>query len=138
MIVDSDLTRDATGALATDATLNTFARLCLGTRARAKEGDRLQDDTVRGGWWGDAFLDKPGDSFGSRFWTLVGLHMGEALERAPAIALEALQPMIDAGLASRIEVQCEAVTNELLGVRIGVVQPGDTLVRWLDVWNQMV
>lgn len=134
-IVDLDLAVDSsTGALAVDPTLKTAILISFGSRARAKPDDRLQDPTELGGWWGDAFADVPGDNFGSRFWTLQGLHMGEALPLAEPIAREALQWMVEDGLADSFEIEVEAVQKDRIGIRVGVVQPGDTLIRWSDVW----
>jgi phage gp46-like protein len=121
--------------LDTSETLATAVTCSLLTYARARPDDPVQDGTDLRGWWGDTYSEIPGDSFGSRLWLLWGRHMSEALELAEPIVRDALQWMIEDGLASRIDVTLEAVTPQMLGIKIGIVQPGQKLVQWLGTWE---
>jgi phage gp46-like protein len=56
---------------------------------------------ARGGWAGDA-LDARGDLAGSRLWLLTRAKMPEALQRAPALAAEALAPLSRRGITPTV------------------------------------
>lgn len=134
-ITERDLAQNADGTLQRDGRLNTVIECALTTKGRAHPEDRLQDPADLGGWWGDAYPDVPGRTVGSRLWTLWGLHMSEALPLAPGIAKDALKFLIDDGFVDRVDVEAFAVTPVMIGLRVGVVEPGQKLVKWLDIWQ---
>src|SRR5579872_1077205 len=84
----------------TSTTLATPIHMSLFSWARAQPGDNVPDGAELYGWWGDAYADVPGDEFGSRLWTLLGMPIARALPLAPPLALDALQWLVDDGLAS--------------------------------------
>lgn len=94
--------RVVSGAFELDSTIRTAVEISLLSYARAQDGDPIPAGANAHGWWGDAYADQPGDSFGSRLWTLVGLAPAEIIERAPGLAEEALQWLIDDGLVSAV------------------------------------
>lgn len=121
--------------LDTSGGLSTPILISLMTHARAHPDDLVPDDTDLKGWWGDPYLDPPGTVMGSRLWTLWGQSMSVALTKAEGITRDALQWMIVGGLVSRFDIELSAVTPVVLGIKIGVVRPGATLVSWLGPWE---
>lgn len=91
--------------------LQTAVIISLFTDRRARDDDELPDpnNSDRRGWWGD--LPSPlveGDQIGSRLWLLCREKTIESvLVRAKQYAKEALQWMIDDGVAVKIEVETE-------------------------------
>jgi len=85
--------------------------ISLFTDARAADDDPLPDSqsTDRRGWWGDATnTAKPGDSVGSRLWLIERERSSDAVVvKAKLYIEEALQWMIDEGVAASIVVEVE-------------------------------
>lgn len=135
------------GALATDTGLETAVIISLFTDARAKPDDVLPDggtnSSARRGWWGDAFpptvdgVPVDGDRIGSRLWLLSREKIvPETLKRAKTYIVEALQWLIDEGVANRIDVAVEAQRQSVLAFEIIVHRPangGD--VRFNYLWD---
>lgn len=97
--------------LSVSYSLLTPVLVSLFTDARAAEDDPLPDpgNGDRRGWWGDATnLDKQGDSVGSKLWLLEReKSTDEVLSKAEQYIREALQWMLDEGIASAIDVVTE-------------------------------
>jgi phage gp46-like protein len=113
------------GLLAQDDSLETAIILSLFSDRRAKDDDELPDNSGdRRGWWGDLVPPVEGDQTGSRLWLLRReKNTQDTLNRAREMAEEALQWIIEDGLATKIEVATEAVRREVLGLAIGVTKP---------------
>lgn len=115
-------------SLAQDDGLETAIVISLFTDRRANDDDVLPsggDD--RRGWWGDTFAEVDGDRIGSRLWLLAReKQLPEVLVRAKQYAEEALQWLIDDGIARAVYVTAEAVTTNApagtLGLLIEVVR----------------
>ena len=110
----------------------------LFTWRRANPDDDLPAD-LRMGWWGDSFPTIPNDRIGSRLWLLSRSTLTpETVAKAKEYAQEALQWLIDDGVAARVDVQTErqGLSTLAIGCRIyksdGMV-PLD--VRFTDVWG---
>jgi phage gp46-like protein len=123
------------GRLDTAADLETAVTISLLTWARANADDIQPSATDRKGWWGDTYADVPGDTTGSRIWTLVGLPMPQALERAEPIIRDALAWMLEDGLADRIELEVSSPRAQVLGAKVGIVRPGALVVTWVGTWD---
>lgn len=108
--------------LVDDASLRTAVLISLFSDRRAKSDDRLPDDGGdRRGWLGDAMADVAGDRLGSRLWLLDReKQTEETRRRAIEYAGEALQWLIDDGLASTIDIEAEWVATGMLGLRVGI------------------
>ena len=119
------------GALAQDDSLDTAIILSLFSDRRAKPDDELPDNSGdRRGWWGDLVPPVEGDQIGSRWWLLRREKNTQGtLNRAREYALEALQWLVDDGLAATVEVEAEAVRREVLGVRVMVTLPSGDVLR---------
>jgi phage gp46-like protein len=117
-----------------DRDLATVIEISLLTKARAHRDDDVQDPTDLGGWWGDSYPDVPGDSFGSRLWTLAGRSMPTALKLAPDMVREALQWAIEDGLILDVQIAAETAGPGVLGISVRPVlldgKIGDTYGPW--------
>lgn len=106
--------------------------------ARAKDDDDLPGNS-RYGWWGDTFADETDDHFGSRLWLLMRAKMtDENLAKAEEYANEALQWLIDDGVATAVTVKAEKGGQERLDLAIEITKPNDdiaTTARFQDVWG---
>lgn len=90
--------------LAGDDTLRTAVLLSLlcDRTAQAHEVDAGAD---RRGWWADAYASNQGDAFGSRLWLLArSKQLPATVQRARSYIREALQWLVDDGLASAVDV----------------------------------
>lgn len=105
---------------------------------RAEDDDELPG-TSREGWWADSFNDD-GDRFGSRLWLLSRSKItDETLLRAEEYAQEALQWLIDDGVAVSIDVKAERGEKGQLDLVITISQPEqkDLTARFADVWSSL-
>lgn len=90
------------GDLAIDGGLQSLAVMSLMTDARALPSDVDAGERDLRGWWGDAIADRP---LGGRLWTLERAKAtAENRRRAASFAREALQWMVDDGIAARVDV----------------------------------
>lgn len=98
------------GDLASDDGLDTAVALSLFTDRLANADDQIPDGSAdRRGWWGDAYLpplvDGTPDHIGSRLWLLARAQQTrETAQRAQAYAEEALQWLVDDGIAGAVTV----------------------------------
>lgn len=85
-----------------DPGFETYVLLCLFTNARASDQDTLpEEDSFREGWWGSALLEF---ELGSKLWLLNKAKINnDTIALAEQYIKEALKPMIDDGIASKIE-----------------------------------
>lgn len=93
----------------------------------------------RMGWWGDSFPPAPGDRIGSRLWLLARAKLTDAtVQLAQGYAQEALQWLVDDGVAARIEVQAERqglATLALACVIYASDGSADAVIRFPNVWD---
>lgn len=110
----------------------------LFTWRRANPDDALPGSD-RMGWWGDTYAPVLGDRMGSRLWLLTrSALLTETVTRAREYASEALQWLIDDGVAQRVEVQAERQGTDRLALSCVItrVASGDTLnLRFDNVWS---
>ena len=127
--------------LATDAGLTTAVILSLFTDARARDDDALPPGaTDRRGWWGDAYPVVAGDRIGSRLWLLrASKQLPAALVQARTYAREALDWLIEDGVARRLEVEAFIVRFEVLGLLIRIYRPDgrEVPLRFDLLWSAM-
>lgn len=100
-LVDGDL--DISEELATWTIVSLFS-----DRLAEPEDVKPPLDPDRRGWWGDSYLqdDNPGDLIGSRLWLLERAKSSRTLPPiAQGYELEALQWMLDDGLATALDAQ---------------------------------
>jgi phage gp46-like protein len=132
-------------ALDTDQDLATAVTVSLFTDRLVLPSDPLppgSDD--RKGWWGDSFADKEGDLIGSKLWLLDRTKSDDKLPlRAKGYILEALQWLIEDGLAGRIDAQVEFFRGDQskMGAtvtiwRVGELKPVNLQYDW--AWQQIL
>lgn len=110
----------------------------LFTWRRANPDDDLPAD-LRMGWWGDTFPTIPNDRIGSRLWLLSRSTLTpETVAKAKEYAQEALQWLIDDGVAARVDVQTERQGLSTLAIGVRIYKSDGTVpldVRFTDVWG---
>ena len=101
------------GDLGSDAGLETAIIISIFSDRRADDEDELPDvdSSDRRGWWGDLTFDLTDtgrDKIGSRLWLLERSKTSpEVLARAEQYIEEALQWLIEDGVAAKVEVEVE-------------------------------
>lgn len=104
-------------ALGADDGLETAVVLSLFTDRLAADGEAPTAD--RRGWWGDAYAEVAGDRIGSRLWLLMrAKQTAQVLAQAELYCREALQWLIDDGVASAVDVAAEWTRSGVLGLQI--------------------
>lgn len=118
--------------LAADGDLETAVILCLFTDRRAEPDDTLSDvEPDKRGWFGDGVPVVEGDHIGSKLWLLARRKQTtETLNLAVEYCREALQWMIEDGVARAVEIEAEWVAMGVLGLRIGIVRPNIEPLRF--------
>lgn len=108
--------------LLTDDSIETAVIISLFTDRRAEPGDVLPDGTDnRRGWWADTYNETP---TGSRLWLLSReKELNSVLLRAEQYSAEALQWLLDDGLASAIAITAAAPRTGTLTLRIDITLP---------------
>jgi len=107
-MLQNDMTLTINGVESTAASsadeLTRAVIISLFTWRRANPDDVIEGQKM--GWWGDATVSN--DKIGSRLWLLAREKVLPAtINRAREYALEALQWLIDDGVASRVDVMAE-------------------------------
>lgn len=110
----------------------------LFTWRRANPDDELPGSDLQG-WWGDTYAPVAGDRIGSRLWLLWRTTVTpEVMRRAKEYATEALQWLLDDGVATSVQVDVARLGLHGL-VLTCVVTRADTgqavSLRFNDVWG---
>lgn len=111
--------------------------ISLFTWRRARPDDPLPGSD-RFGWWGDSFPPVPGDRIGSRLWLLSREKItASTIERAREYAYEALEWMIEDGIASRVVVDVERHNLTTLALLVQIYRTPDAALnlRFSNVWE---
>jgi phage gp46-like protein len=128
----------AGGGLVMDGGLTTAVMMSLFTDRRADADDPidpLTDDGDRRGWPGD-LLNEPGDRIGSRIWLLRRAKLTEETRALLELyAAEALQWLVDDGVADTVVCTATIVQPEAISLVNQVMRGGKPLGRWDFVWN---
>ena len=121
--------------------------IALNTDRRALPDDVLLDprSTDRRGWWGDtdAAAIWAGWPIGCRLWLLTraklpgGTREGATIERARRYIAEALQPFVDARIATRFDVALAQDTPERISGTITIFRGPKTAIalQFQDLWR---
>ena len=112
--------------------------LSLFTWRRANPEDVLPGES-RMGWCGDSLASVVGDKFGSRLWLLRRAKLiSKTYERAQEYATEALQWMLEDGVAAQIKVSAQRMGIDGLSMNIILYRnDGSPLLdlRFADIWS---
>lgn len=106
---------------------------------RRAESDDILPGTSRYGWWADTY-DDDGEKFGSRLWLLSRSKTTEEVTLlAREYAQEALQWLIDDGVATEVNVTAERGEWGRLDLSVEVVRVGEKNLsaRFADVWSEL-
>jgi phage gp46-like protein len=139
------------GTLDERQALATAVIVALGTDGLADREDILPDpdSTDRAGWWGDTDAEEiwGGWPIGSRLWLLKrskieppGSRNGATTTRIDGFIREAIQPLIDQRIASRMDVDVARVGPERIDARV-IIYRGPTLqveLRYQVLWTEML
>lgn len=85
--------------------------------------------TDRRGWWGDTYSSAP---WGSRLWQLNRSKKSDGrlvLNQARDYCREALQWLLDRGIAAKVAVACDWIKPDVLGIEIEITKPNGTTTR---------
>lgn len=105
---------------------------------RALPGDAVEGQ--RWGWWGDGIEGDLADRIGSRLWLLVREKLTPTtIARAKEYAQEALQWMVDDGVATRVSVTVERRGVDGLALQVTIERDGAAplLLRFDNAWSLM-
>ena len=106
---------------------------------RADPSDAVQAEDSEG-WWGDTYADVPGDEFGSRLWELLRQKVtAQTLRQAEEYAREALQYLIDDGVARSVSVSAESTEPGRVDLLVVLYKPDQSqiAIRFQNVWESV-
>lgn len=109
----------------------------LYTWRRAGPDDPVDDDE-RYGWWGDVVPREGGDRIGSRLWLLRRRNITpQTLRDAEHYAREALQWLLDDGVASQVDVTVERAGRDQISVLVAVheIAGAEHQYTFNDLWQ---
>ena len=123
----------AEGDLQTGQDLETACLVSLFSDALATPDFVPTDYTTdRRGWWANYYLTTP---IGSNLWQLDrAKKTRETLGLAQRWAENALQWLIDDGVAASVLVNTQWVTSTMLGIAIAITKPDGTQTRFMYGW----
>lgn len=111
--------------------------ISLFTWRRANPDDDLPG-SERMGWWGDTYASPAGDRIGSRLWLLARAKLtAQAITQAEAYAREALQWLLDDGVATSVDVTAErmGLSGLALACTITRAEGGAVSLRFDNAWE---
>ena len=106
---------------------------------RANPDDDLPANQ-RMGWWGDTYPELSNDRIGSRLWLLYRAKLTrQTVMRAKEYAEEALQWLVDDGVADGFTVESERQGLDRLALGVVLVRGAKTLlnIRFVNVWDYL-
>lgn len=112
----------------TDSLENSVAiSLMLDTKAEQRNSEFAHVEHTHGGWWADSI---DGYEIGSRLWTLCkNKNSEQTKETARKLCVDALQWMIDDGVAKDVTAEIIGVSKERIDVAITITRPDGTNER---------
>lgn len=120
------------GDLAADAGLESAIVLSLFLDRQA-EADDVTDDNDKRGWWADG-IDGDDDRIGSRLWLLQREKTTtEVLRRAEEYAEEALEWLVEDGVAKSVSSTAERVGLGMLQLTVQIQRPDGR--RYQNAWE---
>ncbi len=142
-LITIDLNGEATSLpIASHSPLVRAVIISLFTWRRANTDDTLPDTSGNlMGWWGDTFATVANDRIGSRLWLLIRAKLtDETVSLAKTYAQEALEWLVQDGVAARVDVEAERVGVDSLGIVCRVYkEDGKKLIdiRFNDLWSYL-
>lgn len=125
-----DLTVSGAG-LTTGKAIEAAVLVSLFTDRRAAPDDVVPDGDRRG-WWGDSYATSP---IGSRMWLLLrAKRTTETARRAKDYIAEALQWMLDDGVAAKVDVETFWLRQSMLGAVVTIYRHDGAVVKFDYSW----
>ena len=92
-------------------------------------------DTDPRGWWGDTYEKSP---IGSLLWTLLRGKKSDGpvlLQQAKGYCLQALQWLLDDGIAAKVSVTTFWFTSATMGITISITKPSGQTFGYAWTWK---
>lgn len=125
------------GDLASDEGLETAVAISLFTDRRVVDEQLPQGTTDKKGWWGDMFPEMDQDKIGSRLWLLAReKRTTEVLRKAEDYAKEALNWLIEDGVATSIIATASYNESKFLLLAIEIAKPAGRNSKFQVVWDK--
>jgi phage gp46-like protein len=125
------------GDLAGDEGLETAVLISIFTDKRISDDELPTGETSKRGWWGDVFPNVDQDQIGSRLWLLERVkRTAETLRKSEDYIKEALNWLIEDGVAASIEVTSSYDENNQLVAALTVIKPGGRQSRFQMLWDK--
>lgn len=127
-----------TGDLVREEGLETAVMISLFTDRRVNEYENPDNVKDKRGWWGDLLSEIEEDQIGSKLWLLERETLSsETVERAKIYALEALEWLVEDGVAQNVDVIAEKQGRERLALEVKIYKYDDTMetFKYDDVWE---
>jgi len=124
--------------LALEEGLETAIAVSLFTDARAEVVELPPGETDRRGWFGEEFGTVSGDKIGSKLWLLDREKQTEEVRmKAIEYAEEALKWLIDDGVASAIDVDCQFPSRGVWQLSVDITKPKTgQAFKYSIIWGQ--
>ena len=120
-----------------DGGLETAVAISLFTDRRIGDEQLPQGTTDKKGWWGDLFPEVDQDKIGSRLWLLAReKRTTEVLRKAEDYAKEALNWLVEDGVATSIIASASYNESKFLLLAIEIVKPAGRNSRFQVVWDK--
>lgn len=100
---------------------------------RADEGDDIESDVSKQGWWGDSFST---DRIGSKLWEILRQKLNdETIAKAQEYSRDALQWMIEDGLVTEINVEAERDSSDFnrLNLKVELISNTRTVYEFKEL-----
>lgn len=125
------------GDLSGDEGLETAVAISLFTDRRVTDEDLPPGTKDKKGWWGDMFPETDQDKIGSRLWLLArSKRTTEVLRKAEDYAKEALNWMIEDGVATSIIATASYNESKFLLLAIEIVKPKGRTSKFQVLWEK--
>lgn len=122
--------------LAGDAGLETAVTISLFTDMRVSDDDLPPGQKCKRGWWADELADIDQDKIGSRLWLLERRkRTNETLNRARELHIQALDWMIEDGVADKVTANSYYDDVGQLVTEVDISKPDGTSSRFLSNWD---
>lgn len=127
------------GDLEGDDGLETAVIISLFTDRRVTDDDVDAAQPSKRGWWGDTYPDVDQDKIGSRLWLLERVkRTSDTLRRAEDYIREALDWLIEDGVADSITVSASYDVNNFLVASVEIQKPKGDKSRFQMNWDQQL
>ena len=124
------------GDLKADNGLETAVLISLFTDRRVEVDELPNTETPNRGWWGDELSEPADDKIGSGLWVTERGKINEDTEsQLEDFASQALQWLIDDGIALSVTATAESVNNDQINLLIEITQPQGNNRPFRFIWD---